>query len=365
MPTAAEIAATQQNQMASALRAGLETLSLDQTITFTKYVRLVLPLDGYVFWVRAGLVSPSAILNTNPLNSAAFNAPRIQSQDASDTITVKGSLHIATNASQVEAESQATNQIIFTSETEVQDLNFVSPQILWIGEFLGQQFAFSARRSYYQQANLHHYMGTAVLPIMKSQIVNTLDGLDVGNVVVSNSLPIWLAMAVNDPPYPWPPGQALPLFPSFLVPENQPLPYGSVHIDPASTQAIQATPWLDRTLGHWQLVEETVTITVYGFRNFNVMDFIDYVYNLTLVQENFGIMDSPVVQDEKYGQAEMDTLAQKKRVSFRINYYQQRARDVARQLILKCIPTFTIVPPAEAIANLIREASGSIDPMGV
>jgi len=361
MPTIEEVAATQNNQMAAALRAGLETLSLDQTITFTKYVRLVLPLDGFVFWVRAGLVSESAILNSGTFNSAAFNAPRHQSLAASDTITVKGSLHIATNASQIESESQAVNQIIFTSETEVQDLNYVSPQILWIGEFLGRQFAFSARRSYYQQANLHHYMGTAVLPIMKTQIVDTLDGLDTRDVVVSNSLPIWLAMAVNNPPYPWPAAQPLPLFPSFLVPENNPLPYGSVHIDPASTQAIQGTPYLDRNLGHWQLVEEMVTITIYGLRNFNALDFVDYVLNLTTVQENFGIMDCPVIQDEKYGQPEMDTIAQKKRISFHINYYQQRARDVARQFILQCIPTFTVVPPAQ----YIKQAYATIDPMGV
>ena len=90
------------------------------------------------------------------------------------------------------------------------------------------------------------------------------------------------------------------------------------------------------------------------------MDFVDYVLNLTLVQENFGIMDSPVIQDDKYGQPEMDTIAQKKRISFHINYYQQRARDVARQLISKCIPTFDIVPPS--FPAIITSASVDITP---
>ena len=38
------------------LQTGVEAISIQQTVTFTKYVRLVLPLDGYVFWVAAPLL---------------------------------------------------------------------------------------------------------------------------------------------------------------------------------------------------------------------------------------------------------------------------------------------------------------------
>ena len=36
---------------------GLEDISRSASVTFTKYVRKVLPLDGFVFWVKASIIS--------------------------------------------------------------------------------------------------------------------------------------------------------------------------------------------------------------------------------------------------------------------------------------------------------------------
>ncbi len=62
MANAAEGASAKQN-IAAALAGGVETLSLQQEITFTQYVRLVLPLDGFVFWVRSDLLTASALFS--------------------------------------------------------------------------------------------------------------------------------------------------------------------------------------------------------------------------------------------------------------------------------------------------------------
>ena len=62
-----------RGQMAAGLALGLETLSQNQTITFTRYHRLVLPMDGFVFWVKADLLTPSALLNSSP---ASVRRPR-------------------------------------------------------------------------------------------------------------------------------------------------------------------------------------------------------------------------------------------------------------------------------------------------
>jgi len=59
--------------LAADLAEGVIAIGQDQEITFTKYVRLVLPVDGYVFWVKADLVGPSALLNAGRLNSVALN----------------------------------------------------------------------------------------------------------------------------------------------------------------------------------------------------------------------------------------------------------------------------------------------------
>jgi len=39
--------------------AALQLISLDQNVTFTQYVRYVLPLDGYVFWLRTASMDVS------------------------------------------------------------------------------------------------------------------------------------------------------------------------------------------------------------------------------------------------------------------------------------------------------------------
>ncbi|MCD8726119.1 hypothetical protein LUD21_28035, partial [Klebsiella pneumoniae] len=48
-----------------------------------------------------------------------------------------------------------------------------------------------------------------------------------------------------------------------------------------------------------------------------------------------GIMNIPVVQDERVTQNELNIIAMRKTIKFKINYYQQRMRDIFRyQLIL-------------------------------
>ena len=51
------------NGLAAALREGLRSLSREETITFTRYVKMILPSDGFVFWVNAALIQGSAVLD--------------------------------------------------------------------------------------------------------------------------------------------------------------------------------------------------------------------------------------------------------------------------------------------------------------
>lgn len=324
------------------VQTGVEALSYSQTITFTQYIRLVLPLDGYVFWVRSDLVSTSALLNAFKLNSVAFNQPPTLTT-AAPTLTVTGSLHYATDMQQEEDKTIAVNSVVFTAQSPVQDLNVVGPYVLYIGEFQGQRFAFSSRGSFYQQADLWHYRGDAIYPDMQTQIVDSLTGFDTKNVIVSNSLPIWLSLngyAQRFGPYS---NFTMMLFPSFLVPANLPPPFAAVHVDPGSTRALAAAPTLDSRYTHSQLVKERVKITLYGMRNFNALDFVDLVNQYSLDFNTIGIMNMPVVQDEKRTQAELSTIAMKKTIEYEVNYYQERANDIARQLILNAVPSFNFL----------------------
>lgn len=210
--------------------------------------------------------------------------------------------------------------------------------------YLGQidliRFSFSRRDAFYRQSGLCHYGGDAIYPAMATQIIDSLAQFDQRSVVVSNSLPLWLALT-QPTGLPWLKGVGFPLFPSFLVEDNILPPYASVHIFPESTQGMQLSPFLDKTLSHWQLCKERIRVTFFGLRHQQIMDFLDYVTLHSQDMDTFGIYNMPVPRDEKYYQAEIGVLAMKKTMEFEITYNQQLARNVARQLILSCVPTYS------------------------
>lgn len=327
--------------MGSDLNAGTEQLSYDQEITFTKYVRLVLPLDGYVFWVKASILSPSAIYNMARLNVARYGqAPRVITQ--APTLVAKGSLHYATDRRQEAEETYAANRVVFTSEQPVQDLNAIAGDVLWLGEFDGRRFGFSSRSSFYQQADLWHYVGFAVYADMLPQIVDSPLGFDDRNVVVSNSLPAWLALNSYFPGYGFG-NPGVTLYPSFLVPENIAPPFGAVDIPPADTQALASAPTIEPgTSSHVQLARDRVRVTLWGARNFNALDFLDCVNQYSTDVEAFGIMNIPTVRDEKRTQAELAAIAMKKTLDFEISYLQTRVRQVAKQMLKQVFVTYDV-----------------------
>ena len=86
---------------------------------------------------------------------------------------------------------------------------------------------------------------------------------------------------------------------------------------------------------------------MFGLRNFNALDFQDYVNRFSLQTDLLGIMNSPIVQDGKQWQTEISALAQKKVIEYEVSYNQERIRSVALQYIKSCIPTFYLpnTPP--------------------
>ena len=326
------------SSLGSDLQAGVEAISSNQTVTFTKYVKVVLPLDGFVFWVKADKVGKSALYNAALVNAAAYGQP--QTVTPAPYITAKGSLHYATDTRQDEANTIAVNRVVFTSQQEIQDLNEVGPNVLFIGVIDGIKFAFSTRAAFYRQADLWHYVGFAVYSDMDTQVVDDPRSLNTRDVVVSNSLPLWLAFNGYQPPTQGFGNPGLTLYPSFLLPTNLAPPYAAVHIAPENTRSLTGAPRIAADSSHSQLCSDLVKITMFGMRNFNALDFVDCVLQRSLEYEEFGVMNMPVVRDEKRTQSELNAIAQKKSVTFEISYYQNRMNDVARKLILSAVPSF-------------------------
>lgn len=319
----------QLTDLAAPIREGLEQISRDQEITFTLYRKYIFPADKFVYWIKGSiLVDPPEIL----------------------TITVKGSLHRSANETQAEDGTYAINRIIFTSEEQVDNFNDVDPEDIWIGEFDGVRFAFNAILSQrYVQAGIWHYIGDAIYPAMETQIIDTPEQLDAIDLVVSNSLPIWMTLTQ---------GGTIPVYPSFLVSDNIRPPYIAVHIYPEGTQAIQAAPWIDSDSSRYQLVQDRVRVTMYGLNNKAALDWMQYVADYSMSSDVLGLMNMPVPRDEKRIQTELSVIAQKKTVEFDVNYYQNVAYDVARQLILSATVNYTIGPPPVENNAMLLESGG-------
>ena len=330
MTTVADAAANAQSPIAAPLAVGVGVIADQQVITFTKYVRVVLPLDGFVFWVRADQLTPSALFGAGAFNGPTFNQnPEIATGAA--TITVKGSLHYTSVNNQDADATYTRNKVVFTSLEEIEDLSEIAPTIAYIGEFDGTRFHFSARSSYYQQAGLHHYVGDAVYSTMDTQIIDDPGTFDTSNVIVSNSLPIFLAL-----------NKYFPVFPAYLVPDNLPPPYASIDVQPEGTMGIQAFPDFDLESSSAQLCRDRVKITLYGCRNYTAQDYLQYLFANSVDYDNFGLLNIPVVRDVRQTQVELSIIAQKKTIDLEISYYQVRVRDIAVQLITSAFCALTL-----------------------
>jgi hypothetical protein len=328
-------------EFGAGLQEGVNTVSQDQTITFTQYVRVVLPLDGYVFWVNASLLREPFLFNFWEFNAATYGL--IEGGRPPITLIAEGSLHYSSDAQQNESDSATVNPVIFTAEQEIKDLNAIAPNVMYVGVTpAGTRFAFSRRTAFYQQADLWHYKGDALYSTMGTQIIDTLADLAEHELIVSNSLPLFLAMWSYQSPYPMPGALPdCPIYPSFAVPENIAPPYVTVHIPPRSSRALQSAPWLDTLSDSYQLGMDSVDLTLRGLRNNAAIDFLNYLLQYSRDTNTFGLMSMPFIRDEKDTQKEFGILAQKKVIPLDVSYNQTRLAEVSRQLILEAFITAT------------------------
>ena len=353
-----ETLAAGNSQMQAALDAGVDAISLQQDVVFRLYRKFVFSQDGSVFWVA----TPT-------------------------TLTVTGALHYATDRLQNEDETLGQNLVLLTAEQEVTAFNVVAPGTMWIGSWPlapsyadqlaragletetgtgieaeggepllvdapvpALQVAFGQRAHYFGPADLYHYSGFAVFPALSTQIVSSPDELPEGPIV-SNSLPIWLAL--ND--------MAL-VYPSFLVPDNVSPPYIVAHVEPSGTEPLQAFPvytWPGSVIPDsgasplhslpWsQLLRDEVDLTLYGFNAQEAARYLASLFDASLNAQTFGFANSPAVRDAKRTQVELTTLAQKKTIHISANYYLNVASVVALRLLLEAFVSEIYTPGGRA-----------------
>lgn len=317
MPTLLEASKDAGATMAADLQAGISQLSGGQEFTFTLYKRLILPADGFVFFAPALVVD--APVDPTPAELSAY-------QFQADCT----SLHFAQRIDQQSDNTTAIQDITVTTKHEIREFESVAPNTLYVMTLPnGSLVAFSSQRGRYDQAGIWHYAGRTLYPYEATQFIDTPDAITVGGTIVSNSLPIWMAMSTED----------LPVYPAFLAPINLAPPY--VTADISGTTGWGQIPVKGPDSSQSQIVFEDVRFTFYGVRNDAVLDFQDAVLHNSF-RDGYGVMNIPVPVDQKKPQGEFGIIAQQKTMDLRLNYYQSRSRDIARKLILSAFINITV-----------------------
>jgi len=314
------------------LLEGLRTLSLDEEITFVQYKKKVMPLDGYIFWLRL------------------------------QEIKIKGSLHYSSNSEQRIDENITINRFVFTTGYEVTQFNDIDKQTIWIGEFQDIKFAFSQRGFFYSAAKLFHYSGDGIYPVMQNMLVDLGSELDDATLIVSNSLPAWLTIVDYLPIWLELPNPRVTLYPSYLTDDNIIPPYGSVHIEPRETMAYQTRPFLNQVSHYSDLASDHVTVTLFGLTNLEATAWLNTVLQYSYDYNVIGMMDMPIIQDEKQIQNEINVIAMKKIIHFTVSYNQRRMEDITRQMIVSAKMEFFLPCFDPVILSVAPSTVNPIDP---
>lgn len=323
MPTVGE-SMGRQSQIAAALDQAVEQLGIEQVVRFQAYTRVVLPMDGYVFW-----------------------SPTVK-------VEARGVLHFAQDVTQSEDETVGLAGVTFMTQKPLTDFAAIGQDTLLVARIGPFRYAFSQQAGYQKEARTWHYAGRSIIPALAAQLLDDPSKINPNAAVVSNSLPAWLAingwdsglgggwlsnLPANEN------GLGITLYPSFVVPPNLAPPYGVVHIGPEDTNAMQSVPFRDATGSSWQLASDRVRITLYGLQNNAAIDFLNLVLQYIEFTENIGLMNMPIVRDGKRGQVELQAIAMQKYIDFEVSYNETRIADLARTLIEQASFSFAINEP--------------------
>jgi hypothetical protein len=324
-------------ELGAGLQQGVNTLSYNQDMPFDLYKRLVLPIDGFAFWIKASLLPEyyDSLYNTTPMNQTTPNQGAVKPvltplQAKVLHFRALGSLHLTQVTEMQEAKVYTRQRVVFTCLQEVDHLDATAPDEMYFTTLPnGSKAAFSALESRYFQSGLWHYVGLGLFNVNSTQVIDDLSKLDTSQIV-SNSLPIWLSLGTNE----------LPVYPSYLSLANINPPY--VVADITSTTALASAPtYYDKT-SQYQLSRDEVRFTMWGLNNAKALDWQYKVLNQSYFLE-YGIGNCPVPVDEKEPQNEFQVIGQKKSMVLTVNYYQERARNIAMQLIERALVSYTVL----------------------
>lgn len=301
----------QFGQLFATINAGVNLVDEGQTVTFIRYVRQVLPIDGFVFW------SPSQVFDK------------------------EGALHFAQSLIQNDEETFAQGMVSFTAQEAVQEFEEAPTNVIFVATLPGgSRYAFSSQEGFLNAAKQYHYFGRTIPPAALSQLLDKPGQIDLSRVIVSNSLPFWLGLNNYSTPYGDGYTNSIPVYPSKLVSPNLAAPYVAVKI--VKTDSDQMSPYLDPNRSSFQNATDVVRLVMYGLQNNESIDFSNCVRQYLNLTRGIGARSSFWVVDEQREVTELETIAMKKTMEVTVNYNQIRIDAISRRLIRQASMNFII-----------------------
>lgn len=309
MPSLNELSNAAGTPLATSQADSVGDVSDDQRLTFKQYRRVVLPADGFIFWVSCNIERE-----------------------------ITGSAHIQTNNTQDEWQAANHGKIILTTPEELPPFRAQENELdtVWVGVWEGMPFAIGSQSARYVQAGLCRYVGDTITPAFAAQFLDTEDDLKGLSPYASTSLPLFLRMPQYPNPAlawcPWPSGTSI--FPSFSVPDNQKPPYITVHIEASATKPLSMGTLSAQSGTTGTIVKEHVRLRLLGLNNARASNLLNYITHWALIHaDEIGVLNTPIVVDEKNPLPNINALAPLKTIELDIMYSQSSARDAALQTI--------------------------------
>lgn len=289
------------------LKGGLDDISYNEDVIFHEYRRKVLPLDGFLFWVKTYV-----------------------------SRTVSGSLHVSTHSQSTEIENYDLSQLVFSTTENIHTFHSTQADRVWVGHVGPIRFLIGAQKNTFKEAGLFHYSAETIPPSHRPQFIETEAELDGYTPVVGTSLPLFLSLPTDTTPAlnwcPWP--KDVPVFPSFSAPDNQEPPYIIVHNDPHKVQSAGMGAVDPLTGDTHQILQEHVRLTLVGLPHTQAANVRDYILHWALLHSDvLGIVNTPVLTDEKRALNEASALAMIKTLELDVMYSQNTVRHTALKLI--------------------------------
>lgn len=280
------------NDYAGALQDGLDTVRQGQTISFITYERVILPYDGFVYWVKTG----------------------------NEQTLVASMVHDENELHHEDQNFRNDSGLIITTTEPLLDFSQDGLDTMSVFEYNNNLYVLRKTGYNSEQSGLFHNIARVIEPALRSILLDSKDDFLKKKAQFTNSIGLFVLLSCGYFEFV---SIDYPIYPEWLVPLNKKPPYITVGV--TETEALNNgfnTVNVDNSLFLVKPAKDYVDINLYGLDNNEALNFLVKLERWSLFYKKIGFLNMPRIKDEQLAQNEIGSLAQKKIIELEIFYYQ-------------------------------------------